>query len=152
MDSPLFNQMIKQAMEQDPRMSEAVLPPKQPERQTSPVPKPMSPHKALILGSLADSASTAMFLSKGRREANPALSVLNKDPWMIAPLAAGGALGYHLLHKLISKKSPKVADTLAGGLGSYHLAIAGNNMEPNTEEGHADRLRTVHEDMRLGKK
>ncbi len=147
-DNSLERQMLARAMEL--QALDEKTKPFAPKREPAPtVSKPFSPRTALLMGSLADSASTAAFLAQGRQEGNPALGFLNKKPWMIAPAAAGGALGYHLLHKLISKKAPKLADTLAGGIGAYHMALAGNNLEPDNNQMSWE---TGTEDLRLGKK
>lgn len=128
----LFDEMIKRAVEKNPDLPgiEPKMSPLDQARQSKPQSDGLSPKQALLLGSLADSASTAGFLARGREEGNPALQVFNKHPWTVAPAAVGGALGYNLLHKLISKKAPKIADTLAGGLGAFHADAAGNNIEP----------------------
>ena len=144
----LFDEMIKRAVEKNPDLPgvEPEVSPLDQARQSKPQGDGLSPKQALLLGSLADSASTAGFLARGREEGNPALQVFNKRPWTIAPAAVGGALGYNLLHKLISKKAPKVADTLAGGLGAFHTALAGNNIEP------PHGIEAAINDLRLGKR
>ena len=123
---PLFAEMLKRAAAEHP---DALVHTPRLRLPSSAGPSPISPKMALILGSLADSASTASFLSKGYKEGNPALQIFNRKPWTVAPMAAGGAVGYALLHKLLSKKYPKLADTIAGGLGAYHGALAGSNMD-----------------------
>jgi hypothetical protein len=99
-------------------------------KETPKTPKSLSPKQALILGSLADSASTYAFLKQGgRREANPAMQHFNKRPWMVLPTAAAGAAGYSMLYDLIKKRSGGLADTMAGLVGGLHGALAGSNAE-----------------------
>lgn len=92
---------------------------------------PMSPKKALILGSLADSASTYAFLKQGRHEGNPVLQMFNKKHESVIPMGAAGAAMYSALYELVKKGSPRTANTLAGLLGGYHGALAGNNIQGN---------------------
>lgn len=95
---------------------------------------PLSPKMALLLGSLADSASTFNFLGSGSgRESNPALQVFNKSRWSVLPAAAGGLYGYSKIYDALHSKHPKVADTLAGILGGWHGALAGNNLETSNQ-------------------
>jgi hypothetical protein len=91
----------------------------------------LSPKAALLLGSLADSASTYAFLKRGngQREGNPALGFFDEHPASVIPTAAAGALGYRAAYDLLHKHAPRVADTVAGLVGGFHGALAGNNIE-----------------------
>ena len=133
LDNKLIDEMVKQQMRQEkfdpPRDAKA------PEKS-----KTIGPKTALLMGSLADSASTYAFLKRGGKEANPALQYFNSKPWSVIPTAAAGAAGYNALHGLIKRKSPKIADTLAGLLGGYHTALAGSNMQPNRGTGSYEKV------------
>jgi hypothetical protein len=108
----------------------------QPSSESAPqTPTTLNPLQALLLGSLADSASTYAFLKQGRREENPALQYFNARPWSVIPTAAAGAVGYKALYELMRRKSPRTADTLAGLLGGYHTALAAANTE-NFQQSH----------------
>lgn len=88
-----------------------------------------SPMKAMLLGQALDSASTYAFLKQGRHESNPALQYMNKSAASVIPSAVAGGAGYALLYKALHKSHPKAADTLAGLLGGYHMALGASNLE-----------------------
>jgi len=122
----LVDQLVQRQIAQDEKTKSMQMP----EPSRGPEPTPLDPKIALLLGQAADSASTYAFLKKGTgREANPALGYMNGRPWSVIPSSIAGAAGYSLLHKFLSKKSPKVANTLAGLVGGFHGALAGANME-----------------------
>lgn len=114
-----------------------------PEKQSRPGGPTLSPKMALILGSLADSASTYAFLKQGRREANPALQVFNKRHETVIPMGAAGAVGYSLLYDLLAKRSPRMANTLAGLLGGYHGALAGNNLQGEAPDSYGATVKEL---------
>lgn len=92
--------------------------------------KPLSPRMAMLLGSLADSVSTYTFLKRGTgEEANPMFRFFNGHPNRVIPSAAAGALGYEALYRLIKRKKPKLADTLAGLIGGVHTQFAAENFQ-----------------------
>lgn len=130
--NPMVQEILKRSItEQESR--DKMAPPVTP---VTPNPEPVSPLKALLMGSLADSASTYSFLKHGAaKEGNPALQYFNKSPNSVIPSAAAGAAGYALLYKLLHKVNPKIADTIAGGLGAFHSELAGHNIRPSVSQG-----------------
>jgi len=102
----------------------------QPDTQSSPQAKPLSPKMALLLGNAADSASTYTFLkAKMGKERNPAMSFFNEKPWTVIPTGIAANYGYSKLYDMLHKRKPKIADAIAGLVGGWHGALAGNNME-----------------------
>lgn len=102
-----------------------------PEEQQAPVaPTTLSPKLAMLLGNLGDAASTYGALKSGNgQESNKTFGYFNKHPWTVLPTAAATTLGMTMLHKALSRMSPKVADTVAGLQGGFQAAAAGNNLE-----------------------
>lgn len=137
MADSLFNQMLQRAVQDandQQGLDEAKARMFPVDSSASPAPKTVSPLKALLAGSLADSASTYAFLKQGTsREGNAALQYMNGHPNRVLPSAAAGAVGYALLYKLLHKFNPSVADTLAGGLGAYHAELAGHNITTKSD-------------------
>jgi len=90
----------------------------------------LSPTQALLTGGLADALSTYTFLKQGNRtEDNALLGGLNNKPLPTAVAAGGTTLAMLLLQRLLAKKAPKLADTLAGGLGAYQTGLAAGNLD-----------------------
>lgn len=113
-------------------------------------PTPVSPMLALLAGQLADTGSTYAFLkTRSRPEANPALQFLNRGAAeKVLPLGAAGALGYLTAYKLLHRNHPGLANILAGLVGGYHGALAGNNVEHEAGNSYYRAAR----DFRPGKK
>lgn len=125
MNPELMDQLIQRELKQSKAIEEFMPKPPAP----SPPTKPLNPKVAMLLGGAADAASTYKFLKDGSgRESNPMFSYFNGRPWAVIPTAAAAGLGYNTLHSLIKKKSPKVADTIAGLLGGHQMALAGHNV------------------------
>lgn len=121
-DPKLMEEMVRRELAKDSIRPKVSAP--------APETKPLSPKMAMLLGGAADAASTYGFLQKeGHREGNPAFSYFNKKPWTVLPTSAAVGAGYLGLHKLLSKFSPKVADTAAGLLGGHQMALAGKNTQ-----------------------
>lgn len=127
-DPTLMQELLHREMDKEDQTKRFATPA---EAAPSPVTS-LSPKMSMLLGQAADSASTLHFLTKKKpmKEMNPALQFFNKSPMSVIPTAIAGNLGYGLLHKLISKVSPKAADTTAGLLGGYHMALGASNMQP----------------------
>lgn len=126
LNGPLTQEMIQRVIkEPEPKEFDLGLE-KGPEFST------ISPDLALLMGGLADAGSTYNFLkNKTGTESNAIAAKLgNNQPGKTAALAAGTTLGTLLLKKLLEKKFPKVADTLAGGLGGYQMTVAADNLGP----------------------
>lgn len=140
-DDDLIQELVKRQVEEQ-QMQERFAP-----RADAPSPEQttMSPDKALLLGGMADAASTYSFLKRGTgREDNAVLNnLLGGQAQQALPTAAaafGTTMGALLLKKLIAKASPKVADTLAGGLGGYQLTLAGGNINATPGVSASDLL------------
>jgi hypothetical protein len=144
MNPQLMDQLIHRELKQQKAIEEFMPKPEQP----APSPRPMDPKWSMLLGGAADAASTYKFLKDGSmREGNPAFAYFNKRPWTVLPTAAGVGLGYHFLHKFLKSKAPKVADTAAGLLGGYQMALGGNNME----QSNSNSFSGAANDLRIGK-
>lgn len=145
MDNNLFNpDLVKELVlreDETNRRQQAMEPEPKPVAKS---PAPLDPKLALLLGSVADSASTYNFLKNGGREANPALQIFNKKPWTVLPMGVAGALGYHGLYKLVHKVSPGLADNVAGLIGGFHTGLSGENFEKNPTNSY----RSVMDDFR----
>ena len=126
MNQGLMDELIQRELKQTKAIEEFI--PKPPEPSTPPT--PLSPKMAMLLGGAADAASTYGFLKQGgMREGNPMFQHFNKNPWTVLPTSAATGIGYHYLHKLLKSKAPKIANTAAGLLGGYQMALGGNNLE-----------------------
>lgn len=147
----LLQELVERELHKE-KMTEQVMP--KPEGKEYRPATPLSPKMAMLLGGLADAASTYGFLKSGKmEEGNPMFKYFNKAPWSVIPTAAAVGLGYNTLHNLISKKSPKAADTIAGLLGGYQMALGGSNIENTvrpepTESGYS----LAAKDLNLGMK
>lgn len=132
-DPALTQELLQREMDKEDTQKRFATPP---EAAPSPV-TALSPKMAMLLGQAADSASTLHFLTKKDpgHEANPALQFFNKSPLTVIPTAVAGNVGYGLLHKLLSKVSPKAADTAAGLLGGYHMGLGASNMQSKRNGG-----------------
>lgn len=114
----------------------------QPMPESSPTPvETLSPKLAMLVGQGLDSASTYAFLKQGQHEANPALQYMNNSANSVIPSALAGGLGYTLLYNMLHKNHPKIADTAAGLLGGFHMALGGHNLEPQTHNSYDAVLR-----------
>lgn len=123
LNGPLTQELISRYTKGSPLTSE-------PAPEPLATPSTISPKNALILGGLADAASTYGFLKNGSGvEDNAMVGFAKNSPIGTGLAAAGGTLGALLIHKLLSKKMPKLADTLAGGLGGYQTTLAGWNTD-----------------------
>lgn len=122
----LIAELIKRQMDEQ-EMAERFAPepsPSVPELST------LTPKQALLLGGLGDAASTYTFLKRGKGvEGNAMLAFTKNKPLPTAMGALGGTLSALALHKLLSKKYPKLADTLAGGLGAYQMGLTSENFK-----------------------
>jgi hypothetical protein len=152
-DQELINQLVQRELQKEKAAETYTI---KPEEQPAPFnPTTMSPKMAMMLGGAADVASTLSFLKRGTgKEKNPAFQYFNKNPMAVLPTAAAVGTGYHLLHKLLSKKSPKLANTIGGLLGGYQMGLGGRNFENtfNQQEGKKERKSSyvgVTEELRL---
>lgn len=94
----------------------------------------LDPHTMATLGGLADAASTYYFMTQGRKEANPLVRRLGgTSPLKTGIAALGGLALTKLATKLIGKKSPEFAETLAAGLGAEQIGLAANNIRSKPE-------------------
>lgn len=104
LDGPLTQEMMKR-ISQEPEQKEFDLGLKPTVR-----PDTLSPDLAMILGSLADGATTYNFLNKGRAsESNSMYAGLNNDPIKTGLAVVGTGLAQTLLMKLLKNKFPKLA-------------------------------------------
>jgi hypothetical protein len=143
-DQSLMDELIQREIKKSTAIEEFMPKEKQPTPQTN----PMDPKWAMMLGGAADAASTYNFLRNGSmKEGNPAFSYLNKSPWTVIPTAAAAGTGYHFLHKFLKSKSPKIANTLAGLLGGFQMALGGNNFEQSSNNS----LEAATNDLRVKK-
>jgi hypothetical protein len=105
--------------------------------------EPLNPLMTLFAGQALDTASTYNFLKrKTGREDNAMFSnVLTQEhPENALIGGAAGAAGYYLAHKLLSKISPRLADTAAGIVGGYHMGLGGENFDPSRRESWSDGI------------
>lgn len=139
-DPALINELVQRELQKGRPAQEYAIRPEE-------APKPLDitslgPKAAMMLGGAADVASTISFLKRGTgKEKNPAFQYFNDHPMTVLPTAAAVGTGYHYLHKLLSKKSPKLANTIGGLLGGYQMGLGGRNFENtfNQQEGRKER-------------
>lgn len=89
----------------------------------------ISPETAALLGGMVDAGSTYSFLKRGTgTEGNPILSPFHNHPLGTAAGVMGMAYGGKLLRDLLRKKSPGLADALAGNMGAAQMGTGLTNM------------------------
>lgn len=148
-DPELINQLVQRELNKTKVAEEYAIRPE--EKPAPPNVEAISPKAAMLIGGLMDSASTFNFLKRGTaKEGNPAFKYFNKNPWAVIPTSAAVGTGYHFLHKLLGKISPKIADTTAGLLGGYQMGLGGRNFQNSFDSGKDEgSMSTVTRDLRL---
>lgn len=102
----------------------------------------LSPTQALLAGGLGDALSTYTFLKRGTGvEGNAAIDGMNPLPTAVA--AGAGTMGALLLREILKLKYPKLADTLAGGLGGYQTLLTAGNLDDRVPDSARNANQTL---------
>jgi hypothetical protein len=89
---------------------------------------PLNPTWLSVLGSIADGASTAHFLSRGGREDNPLYRGLRGKPWATGLAVAGTGLGELAIARVLEKTWPKLGRVLTSMHAAERIGLAGENV------------------------
>lgn len=110
---------------------------------------PLTPDQALLLGSLADAATTYTFLKRGKgTESNALIGFTKNHPEATAAASLGGTAASMGVKKLLERAGhKKLADMIGGGLGGYQFGVAMNNLDATSRSGFGGSTAITNEQL-----